>query len=174
MAVHDTECPYWDQVAINQTKLILKEIRLSTQKVILAALYMSLSSLLRELHWMFSTTEGRQELASSAGFGRIVVVTLSREHKYPGGLEQVKAELSSKVMELAPPGFTDNKKVIQKEDLEHLDLECESVDTENLESGGISFSDSAAVCVFAMTLGKWLNTRSITLVSNVGRLYYSQ
>ena len=100
---------------------------------------------------MFSTTEGRQDLASSAGYGRIVVVTLSREHKYPGGLEQVKAELSSKVMELAPPGFTDNKKVRRKEDLEH---ECESVDAESLESGGVSFSNSVATVCVHNDLGK--------------------
>jgi hypothetical protein len=50
---------------------------------------------------MFSSDEGRQQLAQSAGFGRLVVVTLSRDHKYHD-LEEVKAELSPKVMQLAP------------------------------------------------------------------------
>ena len=51
---------------------------------------------------MFSTDEGRKQLAVSAGFERLVVVTLHREHLYEN-LDAIKAELSGKVMELAPP-----------------------------------------------------------------------
>ena len=38
----------------------------------------------------------------SAGFERLLVVTLHREHSY-NSLDEVKAELSDKVLELAPP-----------------------------------------------------------------------
>ncbi len=51
---------------------------------------------------MFSTDEGRDALSKSAGFERLVVVTLHREHLYDN-LDSIKAELSPKVMELAPP-----------------------------------------------------------------------
>ncbi|KAL8562381.1 hypothetical protein ACOMHN_066095 [Nucella lapillus] len=56
----------------------------------------------REPEWMFSTDAGRRALSSSAGFERLVVVALSREHEYEN-MESIKGELSSKVMELAPP-----------------------------------------------------------------------
>lgn len=55
----------------------------------------------REPEWMFSTAEGRKQLLDSTGYERLVVVTLHRDHIY-GGIEEVKSELSSKVMELAP------------------------------------------------------------------------
>ena len=57
----------------------------------------------RETEWMFSTDEGRREVAHNAGFDRLVVVTLHREHQY-ASLDHVKQELSAKVMELAPDG----------------------------------------------------------------------
>jgi len=50
---------------------------------------------------MFSTSEGRLELQRSAGYERLLVVTLHREHAYDS-LESVKSELSEKVLELAP------------------------------------------------------------------------
>ena len=50
---------------------------------------------------MFSTEAGRRALSGSAGFERLLVVALSREHEY-AGMDAVKGELSSKVMELAP------------------------------------------------------------------------
>ncbi|BFZ20867.1 hypothetical protein BsWGS_23906 [Bradybaena similaris] len=55
----------------------------------------------RETEWLFSTDKGRLHLLDSAGFQRLVVVTLSRGHTYEN-LESIKAELSSRVMELAP------------------------------------------------------------------------
>ena len=53
------------------------------------------------MEWLFSTKDGREELCQSAGFERLVVVTLHRGHHY-GNLDDVKEELSGKVMELAP------------------------------------------------------------------------
>lgn len=58
---------------------------------------------------MFSTSAGRRALGVSAGFQRLLVVALSREHEYKD-MEAVKAELSSKVMELVPSSY---KKGIQ-------------------------------------------------------------
>ena len=54
------------------------------------------------MEWLFSSTDGREELCHSAGFERLVVVTLHRGHHY-GNLDGVKEELSGKVLELAPP-----------------------------------------------------------------------
>ena len=53
---------------------------------------------------MFSTDAGRKTLSVSAGFERLVVVALSREHEYTD-MDSIKAELSSKVMELAPSSY---------------------------------------------------------------------
>lgn len=58
----------------------------------------------RETEWMFSTDEGRQQLSQSAGFSRLVVVTLNRTHSYDS-LDSIKSELSPHVLELAPPNF---------------------------------------------------------------------
>lgn len=64
----------------------------------------------RETEWMFSTRVGRDQLANSAGFERLVVVCLDRNHTYHD-LQAIQDELSSKVMELAPPGFKHGTKV---------------------------------------------------------------
>ncbi|GFO39899.1 methyltransferase-like protein 13 [Plakobranchus ocellatus] len=56
----------------------------------------------RETEWLFSTDKGRLHLLDSAAFQRLVVVTLNRGHTFEN-MEAIKAELSSKVMELAPP-----------------------------------------------------------------------
>ena len=64
----------------------------------------------RETEWLFATEEGQRQLGQTAGFDRLVVVLLHREHTY-GDLEAVKDELSGKVLELAPPGLGDNKQV---------------------------------------------------------------
>jgi SAM-dependent methyltransferase len=55
----------------------------------------------RETEWMFSTDEGRMELQRTAGFERLLVVTLHREHTYDD-LDAIKAELGERVLELAP------------------------------------------------------------------------
>ncbi|XP_033642864.1 eEF1A lysine and N-terminal methyltransferase-like [Asterias rubens] len=64
----------------------------------------------RETEWMFCTDRGRETLAVSAGFQRLLVVSLHRDHSYTN-MDAIKAELSSKVMELAPPGMQDNVQV---------------------------------------------------------------
>ena len=60
---------------------------------------------------MFSTSEGRLELQRNAGFERLLVVTLHREHTYDS-LDSVKSELSGKVMELAPPNVAKQVKLV--------------------------------------------------------------
>ncbi|KFU91301.1 Methyltransferase-like 13, partial [Chaetura pelagica] len=64
----------------------------------------------RETEWLFGTEEGRRQLASSAGFGRLVTVALHREQHYEG-MAGIQAELSGKVMELAPPGLPARQQV---------------------------------------------------------------
>ncbi|NXE75545.1 MET13 protein, partial [Cochlearius cochlearius] len=64
----------------------------------------------RETEWLFGTEEGRKQLAGSAGFGRLVTVALHREQHYEG-MAGIQAELSGKVMELAPPGLPARQQV---------------------------------------------------------------
>lgn len=64
----------------------------------------------RETEWLFSSVAGRKQLRDSAGFERLVVVTLHRDHTY-SDLESIQNELSGKVMELAPPGLSAKKQV---------------------------------------------------------------
>lgn len=60
----------------------------------------------RENEWLFSTFEGRKELSTSVAYQRLLVVTLSRGHIYLN-VDEVKAELSAKVMEVAPPNTSE-------------------------------------------------------------------
>ncbi|NXJ26115.1 MET13 protein, partial [Dicrurus megarhynchus] len=64
----------------------------------------------RETEWLFGTEEGRRQLAASAGFGRLLTVALHREQHYEG-MAGIQAELSGKVMELAPPGLPARQQV---------------------------------------------------------------
>lgn len=64
----------------------------------------------REVDWLFSSDNGRLQLAESAGFERLVVVTMHRGHTYPG-LDEVKEELSAKAVELAQSGLPHGIKV---------------------------------------------------------------
>ncbi|XP_014113014.1 PREDICTED: methyltransferase-like protein 13 [Pseudopodoces humilis] len=64
----------------------------------------------RETEWLFGTEEGRRQLAASAGFGRLLTVALHREQCYEG-MAGIQAELSAKVMELAPPGLPARQQV---------------------------------------------------------------
>ncbi|XP_040421069.1 eEF1A lysine and N-terminal methyltransferase [Cygnus olor] len=64
----------------------------------------------RETEWLFGTEDGRRQLAASAGFGRLVTVALHREQRYEG-MASIQAELSGKVMELAPPGLPARQQV---------------------------------------------------------------
>lgn len=71
-----------------------------------------LSLSFRETNWLFSSTSGSTQLAESAGYERLVIVTLHRGHAYQG-LEQVKEEISGKAMELSPDTLPDGKKVLR-------------------------------------------------------------
>ncbi|XP_062989840.1 eEF1A lysine and N-terminal methyltransferase isoform X2 [Elgaria multicarinata webbii] len=64
----------------------------------------------RETEWLFGTEEGQKQLAASAGFWRLVTVALHRDQCYEG-MEAIQAELSEKVMELAPPGLPAQQQV---------------------------------------------------------------
>lgn len=54
--------------------------------------------------------EGRKQLAASAGFRRLVTVALHRGQQYDG-MESIQAELSTRVMELAPAGMPPQQQV---------------------------------------------------------------
>nr|XP_034978267.1 eEF1A lysine and N-terminal methyltransferase isoform X2 [Zootoca vivipara] len=64
----------------------------------------------RETEWLFGTDEGRKQLATHAGFWRLVTVALHRDQHYEG-MEAIQAELSENVMELAPPGLPAQQQV---------------------------------------------------------------
>lgn len=64
----------------------------------------------RETEWLFGTEEGRRQLATNAGFGRLVTVALHREQHYEG-MASIQSELSGKVMELAPPSLPARQQV---------------------------------------------------------------
>ncbi|KAM3840217.1 eEF1A lysine and N-terminal methyltransferase isoform 2-T2 [Vipera latastei] len=64
----------------------------------------------RETEWLFGTEEGRKQLAVSAGFWRLVTVALHRNQQYDN-MGAIQAELSEKVMELAPPGLPAQQQV---------------------------------------------------------------
>lgn len=55
----------------------------------------------REVEWLFSTSKGRIELTKQSGFERLIVVHLNREHNF-SSIEQIKTELSPKILELLP------------------------------------------------------------------------
>jgi len=50
------------------------------------------------------------ELATNAGFERVVIVSLGRGHTFTD-MDSIKKELSTKVMELAPARFNHNTQV---------------------------------------------------------------
>ncbi|KAM8930338.1 eEF1A lysine and N-terminal methyltransferase isoform 2-T2 [Pelodytes ibericus] len=64
----------------------------------------------RETEWLFGSEPGRRQLAGSVGFRRLIIVGLHRDQQYES-LEAIKAELSTKVLELAPPGLPNNQQV---------------------------------------------------------------
>ncbi|XP_044527811.1 eEF1A lysine and N-terminal methyltransferase isoform X3 [Gracilinanus agilis] len=64
----------------------------------------------RETEWLFGMEEGRKQLAASAGFRRLITVALHRDQQYQG-MDSIQAELSGKVMELAPPGLPAQQQV---------------------------------------------------------------
>ena len=69
-----------------------------------------LISLGRETEWLFSSKEGQTDLATDAGFARVVIATLGRGHTFTN-MDTIKKELSAKVMELAPKNLNRNTQV---------------------------------------------------------------
>ncbi|MEE6496117.1 hypothetical protein FKM82_002233 [Ascaphus truei] len=64
----------------------------------------------RETEWFFGTEQGRRQLVGSVGFRRLIIVALHRDQQY-NGMESIQAELSTKVLELAPPGLPYNHQI---------------------------------------------------------------
>jgi hypothetical protein len=60
---------------------------------------------------LFSSDPGRRQLAESAGFERLVVVTLHRGHAY-SSLDAVKEEVAEKAVELIQHGLPHGRQVI--------------------------------------------------------------
>ncbi|XP_023139604.2 eEF1A lysine and N-terminal methyltransferase isoform X1 [Amphiprion ocellaris] len=63
-----------------------------------------------ETAWLYSSTEGRRQLAASANFRRLVIVAMHRNQEYKD-MQAVQSELSPMVMDLAPPGMPANHQV---------------------------------------------------------------
>ena len=64
----------------------------------------------RECEWLFSTGNGRRQLAESADCQRLIVVHLNRAHAFQN-LKSVQDELSAYVMELSPPDLNPGTQV---------------------------------------------------------------
>lgn len=64
----------------------------------------------REIEWLFGTKLGREELCSQAKYQRLAIAHLNRSHSYDS-LDAIIAELSPKVMELAPKGIPASYKI---------------------------------------------------------------
>ena len=64
----------------------------------------------RETDWLFSSDGGRKQLAESAGFERLVVVTLHRAHTYTG-VEGVREEVGGRAVQLVQGGVAREKQV---------------------------------------------------------------
>lgn len=56
--------------------------------------------------------EGRKQLAASAGFRRLITVALHRGQRYES-MDSIQAELSARVMELAPAGVPAQQQVTE-------------------------------------------------------------
>ncbi|XP_047443253.1 eEF1A lysine and N-terminal methyltransferase [Mugil cephalus] len=63
-----------------------------------------------ETAWLYSSSEGRRQLAASANFRRLVIVAMHRNQEYTD-MQSVQSELSPMVMDLAPPGMPVNQQV---------------------------------------------------------------
>ncbi|KAM9848552.1 eEF1A lysine and N-terminal methyltransferase [Aulostomus maculatus] len=63
-----------------------------------------------ETAWLYSSSEGRRQLAASANFRRLVIAAMHRNQEYTD-MQAVQSELSPMVMDLAPPGMPDNQQV---------------------------------------------------------------
>lgn len=63
-----------------------------------------------ETAWLYSSSEGQRQLAASANFRRLVIVSMHRNQEYTD-MQAVQSELSPVVMDLAPPGMPANQQV---------------------------------------------------------------
>uniref|UniRef100_A0A8D3B3Y3 eEF1A lysine and N-terminal methyltransferase n=1 Tax=Scophthalmus maximus TaxID=52904 RepID=A0A8D3B3Y3_SCOMX len=63
-----------------------------------------------ETAWLYSSSEGRKQLAASANFRRLVIVAMHRNQEFTD-MQAVQSELSPMVMDLAPPGMPANQQV---------------------------------------------------------------
>lgn len=63
-----------------------------------------------ETAWLYSSTEGRKQLAASANFRRLIIVAMHRNQEYTD-MQAVQSELSPMVMDLAPGGMPPNQQV---------------------------------------------------------------
>ncbi|KAF8778548.1 eEF1A lysine and N-terminal methyltransferase like protein [Argiope bruennichi] len=78
----------------------------------------------RETEWLFSTPQGRQELAANISCERLIVVHLLRDNVY-SSLEEVKSDLSAKVLELAPGSCKDQVPILSLgDDVGQRDIRC--------------------------------------------------
>lgn len=64
----------------------------------------------RETEWVFATPEGRITLLKSAGFDRLAIVSLHRDHEYPD-LYAVEDELADSILQLAPCGVAKHTQI---------------------------------------------------------------
>ncbi|XP_017284244.1 eEF1A lysine and N-terminal methyltransferase [Kryptolebias marmoratus] len=63
-----------------------------------------------ETAWLYSSSEGRKQVAASANFRRLVIASMHRNQEYTD-MQAVQSELSPVVMDLAPPGMPTNQQV---------------------------------------------------------------
>lgn len=81
-----------------------------------------------ETSWLYSSSEGRKQVAGSANFKRLIIVSMHRNQEYTD-LEAVQSELSPMVMELAPPGMPANQRVNTQKSIFYksvVDISCHS------------------------------------------------
>nr|SVE80634.1 EOG090X02SD [Daphnia magna] len=64
----------------------------------------------RETDWLFSSHEGRRQLADSAKFQRLLVIHLGRDHQFDS-LDSVQTELAGIVSSLQPQGLPANTQI---------------------------------------------------------------
>lgn len=81
----------------NRKTYLQKIITLFLQIILMSKIY-------REVDWLFSTKEGRQQLLQSAQFNRLAVVILNRKQHFES-LDLIKNELADSVKNLAPSGL---------------------------------------------------------------------
>lgn len=89
-----------------------------------------------ETAWLYSSSEGRKQLAASANFRRLLVVTMHRNQEYTD-MQAVQSELSPMVMDLAPPAMPPNHQVNKHTFLLMMVFCIENEDTLNVFSGFI-------------------------------------